>query len=207
MTSNNSPIEGDATDLGATLDDIQRYLIKSRDETEASIKVLAEYRDEVNDNCERIRAPDDVSFYIECIIEELQKFLKVFERLIAEVPRSVEPRHPKLVRDAANWSRELDLLCMEFKRQHTEDRVKDESMRWLLDKVYKESRSQIRTYRNLRGLDEQLETYVGSTNYNLPLSIDDIDSLELKPNFMGIGINLNHLIKRLIHRWKRRSSR
>jgi len=38
------------------------------------------------------------------------------------------------------------------------------------------------------------------------LSIDDVDAIELKPNFFGIGLNLNHLIKRLGHwRTKRKS--
>lgn len=29
------------------------------------------------------------------------------------------------------------------------------------------------------------------------LSVDDVDVLELKPNFFGLGVNLNHLIKRI----------
>jgi hypothetical protein len=35
------------------------------------------------------------------------------------------------------------------------------------------------------------------------ISIDDVDVLELKPNFFGLGINLNHLIKRLVRRFKK----
>lgn len=34
---------------------------------------------------------------------------------------------------------------------------------------------------------------------NAPLSVDDFDLLELKPNVFGIGINLNHLIKRCLN--------
>lgn len=40
-----------------------------------------------------------------------------------------------------------------------------------------------------------------------PFSVDDIDVLELKPNVFGIGVNLNHLVKRLLNWVKSRKSK
>ena len=37
------------------------------------------------------------------------------------------------------------------------------------------------------------------------LSVNDMDLFELKPNIFGIGLNLNHLIKRVVISWRNRS--
>ena len=47
------------------------------------------------------------------------------------------------------------------------------------------------------------EDGAGSAN----LSVSDLDVLELKPNFFGVGLNLNHLIKRLAAAWRNRRNR
>lgn len=39
------------------------------------------------------------------------------------------------------------------------------------------------------------------------LNVNDVDVLELKPNFFGIGLNINHLIKRVAGWRKRRKDR
>jgi len=78
-------------------------------------------------------------------------------------------------------------------------------MRWSLDRIYKESRSQMLAYRSLFNLAMNLKTFVGTPESDRSLSIDDLDILELKPNIFGIGLNLNYLIKRL-SQWLKRLS-
>lgn len=47
----------------------------------------------------------------------------------------------------------------------------------------------------------------GNVTDTASVTLDDVDALELKPNIFGIGINLNHLIKRLGGWWMRRKKK
>ena len=191
--------------LGLTLDDIRQHFVTAQDETEITIEALSECLIETISNSAQLKNADDIVFYIECITEELQGFRNIFDRLIEELPKAVEEKHYEMLLEIAEYAKNLDEVCLEFKRQHLEDPLKDESMRWLLDRIYKESRSQMLAYRSLFNLAMNLKTFVGTPESDRSLSIDDLDILELKPNIFGIGLNLNYLIKRL-SQWLKRLS-
>src|SRR3982751_3125310 len=106
--------------LGQTLNDIQQHLISSRNETEITISALDQCLIETFDNSARIKNADDVIFYIECITEELHGFQNVFNRLIAELPTAVEAKHSEMLHELIRYSKDLDHVCLEFKRQHIE---------------------------------------------------------------------------------------
>ena len=191
--------------LGLTLNDIRQNFITSRDETEITIDALSECLIETISNSAQLKNADDIVFYIECITEELQGFRNIFDWLIEELPKAVKEKHYEMLLEIAEYAKDLDYVCLEFKRQHLEGPLKDESMRWLLDRIYKESRSQMLAYRSLFNLAMNLKTFVGTPESDRSLSIDDLDILELKPNIFGIGLNLNYLIKRL-SQWLKRLS-
>jgi len=206
MPTSNDNMYLDATRFGAKLDDIQLHLIRLRSETEETIGVLDECLAETIKNRSQVNNVEEIGFFIECMAEEMQRFSNVFERLISELPTAVEPKHLRMLQEIVDYSKDLDHVCLEFKRQHIEAQLKDESLRWLIDRIYKESRSQILTFKSLSGLVINLETFVGTTGHDHSVSVDDIDAFELKPNFFGIGINLNYIVKRLAKIWNRGSN-
>jgi len=66
-----------------------------------------------------------------------------------------------------------------------------------LDHIYAETRDQIIDYQDLSNVRYRLQALVGIPPETEREAMKDIDALELKPNFFGLGINLNHIIKRV----------
>jgi hypothetical protein len=202
-----SAIAGDTDYTGTTLEDLQRNLFDWRNDTEVTIDELYMLRDQVIENSGRIDRSENVLEFIDLIAEGLEKILVDLERLIEELPVSVEPRHPELVKQLASLGKELEAVCLDFKYEHINKSLKDEDLRFLLDGVYKQPRSQLLDYRDLSNLAYRLKTFVGTRPITGNISIDDVDVFELKPNVCGFGINLNHVIKRALNLWRARSSR
>ena len=200
-----SAIAGDTDYAGTTLSDIQSNLSDWKKDAEDTIDELYVLRNQVNENSDQVDRYADVVDFIHLIVEELEKFLVDFDRLLGELPFSVETRHPELVKQLARRNRELEWVCLDFKNEHINRQLKDENFRFLLDQIYKQSRSQLLDFRDLSNLAERLNTFIEPRQAAGQLSVDDIDVFELKPNFCGVGINLNHLIKRALQVWRARS--
>ena len=200
-----SAIAGDTDYTGTKLADVQKNLSDWKTDAEDTIDELYGLRNQVNENSNQVDRYADVVDFIHLIVEELEKFLVDFDRLLKELPISVETRHPELVKQLARRNRELEWVCLDFKNEHINRRLKDENLRFLLDQIYKQSRSQLLDFRDLSNLAERLNTYIETREVAGPLSVEDIDVFELKPNFCGVGINLNHLIKRVFQLWRARS--
>lgn len=94
-------------------------------------------------------------------------------------------------------SRDHEAFCVRFKDKQIDRSLRAEEGRHLLDPIYTETRGQIIDYQDLANVRYRLEALVGAAPDVSRKAIDDIDALELKPNFFGLGINLNHIIKRV----------
>lgn len=57
-----------------------------------------------------------------------------------------------------------------------------------------------------QGVEHQSGIAKPRENERSAISVDDVDVFELKPNLFGLGINLNHAIKRLA-KWRRRDKK
>ena len=200
-----SAVAGDTDYAGTTLADIRINLSDRKKDAEDTIDELYVLRNQINENSSQVDRYGDVVDFIHLIVEELEKFLIDFDRLLKELPNSVEPRHPELVKQLARRNRELEWVCLDFKNEHINRRLRDENFRFLIDQIYKQSRSQLLDFRELSNLAERLKTFIKTRQAAGQLSVDDIDVFELKPNVCGVGINLNHLIKRALQLWKARS--
>lgn len=55
-----------------------------------------------------------------------------------------------------------DQHCVRFKSIHIERELRDEGLRWLVDKIYAQSRSMLTDYHNLSNLVPRLHTFVGT---------------------------------------------
>ena len=131
-----------------------------------------------------------------------------FGRLLAELPNGAAQRHVDIVDQIYRSSRLEENVCVSFKRDHIARTLKDESLRYcLLDRIYGDTRDALVYCFDLSNLSSRLETFVGSSSGTPAVTVDDVDAVELKPNVFGIGINLNHLIKRFVGWFRGRKSK
>jgi hypothetical protein len=95
-----SAIAGDTDYTGTKLADVQKNLSDWKTDAEDTIDELYGLRNQVNENSNQVDRYADVVDFIHLIVEELEKFLVDFDRLLKELPVSVETRHPELVKAA-----------------------------------------------------------------------------------------------------------
>jgi hypothetical protein len=207
MTLQRSPFAGDTNYMGASLEDIVAHLKDWRKSTQDTIEILKKYRPQILEKREGFDNPDSIVDFIDYFINRLERYLNDFDRLIRELPLSVEERHVELIKRLADYSKALDDTCVDFKQDHIRSGIKNERMRPLVDVIYSEARSQAIDYQDLFNVASQLKTFIGTRNESGQVSIDDVDALELKPNVFGIGVNVNHLIKRLGQWWKKKKAK
>lgn len=99
----------------------------------------------------------DVVAYCDHFID---RYAGDFERLVAEMPSGVRPRHLETVKQLYQSALgQLD-SCIDFKRSEIEHTLPDESMRPLLDGIYRETRGSIEDYRDLSNLAHRLKAFV-----------------------------------------------
>lgn len=145
------------------MDVILSHLRDWRDNTVGSIKELKRLKGEVEAHQERIDEPKDILDYINYFLDLFTRYVGDFKRLLTELPRSVSDAHVQLVRQIFDSASREDRLCVIFKSEHIERGLKDEGLRWLVDRIYSESRSMLIDYRDLSNLVSRLRTFVGTT--------------------------------------------
>jgi hypothetical protein len=200
-----SPFAGDTNYFGATIQDLVAHLNDWRKMTQETIDELNKLRADVVEKQDRLDEPVGVLDFIDYMVNQFQRFINDFDRIIRELPSSVEERHVELIRRLAQRGQTLDQSCVQFKQDYIRRPLKDERLRPLIDTVYSEARSMTIDYADLFNLLGQLKTFVGTRVESQQLSIDDVDVLELKPNVFGLGVNLNHLVKRFGRWWKKKN--
>ena len=104
--------------------------------------------------------------------------------------------------------------CVEFKNEHINRTLEDESKRPLLDEIYEVTRGLMIDYKDLSNVRRRLTTFVETkpqrlttfveTKPQVKENIDNIDLMEIKPNLFGIGLNINNIIKRIKDRFKKK---
>jgi ribosomal protein S18 len=185
---------------GVPLDDICVHLRAWRESTRELIHRLKNYESQVTQNVKRIEYVDDVKDFILLSIDLFSRFLSDYDRLLAEIPTGVTEAHVEIISQIVRRSDYHEKSCVQFKHDHIERNLKDESMRQLLDRIYSDTANEIVNYSDLHNVIPRLRTYIGSRpkgGDKYRLSAEDADVLELKPNVFGIGLNLNYVIKRL----------
>jgi len=198
MARQRSIFRGGTDYTGVSLEDIYEHLKEWRDSTETLIQKLNEYKSQTNENRTKIDHANDVIDFIDVSIDLFNRFLSDYDRLLAEIPCGVTEAHIEILSQIISGSEYHEKYCVEFKYDHTEKSLRDESMRPMLDNIYAETRNEIINYSDLHNVIPRLKTYIGSKPIKTHgLTLDDTEVLELKPNIFGIGLNLNYIIKRL----------
>lgn len=199
MTRQRSIFRGGTDYTGVTLDDIYEHLREWRESTNALLQKLTEFKAQVIQNEKNIDCPDDVSDFIDISVDLFNRFLSDFDRLLTEIPGGVIEAHIEIINQIIRRSAHHEKVCVRFKHDYIEKSLSDESMLHLLYDIYAETRDEIINYSDLDNAIPRLKTYIGAKlqGEKQGLTIDDTEVLELKPNFFGIGLNLNYIIKRL----------
>jgi hypothetical protein len=127
-----------------------------------SIKRLEELKGETKRNSDRLRDANSVVDYIEYCITLFQGFAYDFKRILNEMPSGVENKHLDIIKQIYERSRdEKEESYREFKKEHIERDLRDESLRPLLDEIFKISGNAMTYNRNLWDLGKRLTTFVG----------------------------------------------
>lgn len=120
---------------------------------------------------------------------------------------SVEHRHIETIRQICRSRDYEEKYCIEFKNDHIVIDLKDESLRHsLVDLIYEDTRGIIVSYYDLSNVVPRIEALEGMQTSDKVQNSNHLDAFELKPNFFGIGLNLNYIFKKIISKFKRRKN-
>lgn len=207
MTRPRSIFPGDTDYTGVPLPDILDHFRDWSNALSAETAHLASVRRRLEAFISSSVAKDGLE-YVDCFRDLFNRYRSDIDRVIAEIPAGVLPRHVETVRQIYRSSRTEELLCVDLKRRHyldalnERDRVQNE-----LAEIYRHTRDALINLRDLSNVVARLETYV-QLSPGGPQQASGVNALELKPNFMGIGVNVNYIWERwglpAIRRWLRR---
>jgi hypothetical protein len=184
---------------GVPLDDILEHMRAWRENLATDVVALGNMLARLQalpDGPEKGGGRDHAMYFVDL----LGRYMADFDRLIAEIPTGVRPRHVEMVRQLSDSSRGAEDLCVLFKQRYRLDmRGDDEPAIALCSEIYVRTREAVIDLLDLSNVLPRLQTYVAepaSVSPSAPLA----DALELKPNMFGLGINLNYIISRLMRR-------
>ena len=189
---------------GVGVDVIVDHLKDWRATTSETIGHLRTYRSRVDASSNSFDSPRDIRDYIDGCIDLFTRYISDFDRIIEELPRQVLARHVTTVEQIYESSVLEENRCVRFASEHVNTGLREEVVRPVLEAIYASSRDQIIDYKDLSNVAYRLRALVESANEPDRRATSAIDALELKPNFFGVGINLNHIFKVIARRFRRR---
>lgn len=164
MTERPRSIFAGMTDYtGVSIDAILGHLRGWRDSTVSAIEELTRLKSEVEAHHTRLDLPNEIGEYIGFFMDLFSRYLGDLERLLKELPRGVGDAHVQVVRQIYESSSLEDRRCVRFRDEHIDRRLKDESLRYLVDRIYSESRDTLMDFRDFSNLVPRLRTFVGTT--------------------------------------------
>ena len=205
MSRPRSIFAGDTDYTGVPLADILDHLAAWRDALREHIDVNRNILRRLLEQppSSQVRAGQD---FCEFFIDLLERFSGDFDRLLAELPAGVRARHIETVSQMYRGARDADSTCVAFKRDHHLDALSPSNRtQHILAELYQLDRDAVINLFDLSNVVSRLKTFVDDS----PIAMDNavqtsaINALELKPNFFGLGINLNWVIDWLRSRKKK----
>jgi len=154
---------------GVSMGVILAHLRDWRDETARCMEALTVLQAETERHREQLNRPNDIIAHLRFFIDLFGRYLGDFDRLLVELPRLVTAAHVEVVQQIYDSASREEELCVRFSRDHIDRQMKDEGLRWLVDDIYRESRSMMIDYHDLSNLVPRLRTFVG-TAATLPVA-------------------------------------
>jgi hypothetical protein len=182
---------------GVDLPDILSHLsgwASALSETLADAKGARNELAQLPDSAER-RDGEDYALFFEDL---LTRYAADVARLSAELPAGVHPHHVVTARQLYRSAESEERRCVSFKQRNRLDVRSDADPPIAqLSRLYRSTRDMLIDLKDMSNLAYRLEALAGAPQSKAPTKVD---AFELKPNFFGIGLNLNHLIER----WRER---
>jgi len=171
------------------------------------IKNLKEVSDLFPANIQRLKESkywDKVNVDFQILLHYSIKFYDTSIREISEIVKEIQEevrldhiaRIRRLYKTASELNRDYGRIWHQNYR-HKEYGNKDFK---LIEDLYEQGRNMAIDMADLSNLAGRLEDFVGKKAKPKRKVQPGIDMLELKPNFFGLGINLNEVIKKFIKR-------
>jgi hypothetical protein len=182
---------------GVPLADILAHLREWEKNTAAAAAKLDGFANRISQEQAKFEHPREVQRFCTRYAELFRRYAADFRRLISELPNGVRESHVKLVRQLYEDARIEDDSILRFRNDFVYTYLPDESVRPVLDSVYSEAKEVMNDFEDLSNLSARLETFVGM---EAPREV--LTDFHLKPNFFGIGLNLNKILARF--KWPKR---
>jgi hypothetical protein len=199
MARQRSMIAGMTDYTGVPLDDILQHMRAWRENLTGDVVALGHMAARLQalpDGPEKGGGRDHARYFSDL----LGRYIADFDRLIAELPAGVRPRHVEMVGQLFESSRQAEDSCVLFKQRYRLDMRGDEDPAVAIcSEIYVRTREAVIDLLDLSNVLLRLQTYVGEPAIVSP-SAPISDALELKPNVFGLGINLNYIIGKFIRR-------
>ncbi len=174
---------------GVSLDDILVHLREWKEYTERTIVELEQLKEAVHDAAGRLHNSTRMVDYIDYFTGLFSRFASEFDRLIREVPTGVRQSHVDAMRAICDSSRLEDDVCLQFKREHINRHIEDDSLRYkVVDETYGKSRGLLDNNLDLSNLASRLQALIGTSIQT--------EVFQLKPNFHGIGVDFKALFRK-----------
>jgi len=190
---------------GAEISDIKEELDNFIANTERATEELSILRFKVNQEIEKFDTPDDILEHIEVFESKFGRYLIELRRMRREINISIESRHVETIKHLHKICQLDEKSCRDFKNDNICKSLKDESVRPIVDKIYEVTMGVAIDYWNLSNLGACLDRYVGTLFSSKKSATNTANEIiDLKPNFFGIGLNLNNAIKffpMLFNKW------
>lgn len=161
MTRPRSILRGGTDYTCVSLEDILGHFKEWRESTNALIRKLTSLKSKAIKSKKNIDHVDDVIDFINLSIDLFGRFLFDWDRLLAEIPEGVTEAHIEMLTQIIKRSEHHEKACVNFKHDHIEKELRDESMRFLLDAIYADTRNEIINYTDLHNVIPRLQTYLG----------------------------------------------
>ncbi len=157
---------------GVGLETIVPHLENWRNSTAEVIENLRGLQNQVDILRNRLSSPDALSGYLDYFIDLFERYLSDFKRLLAELTLGIKDAHVQIVKRIYESSTLEENISIRFKNEHIDCQMKDENLRWLVDKIYSETRGMLIDYQDLSNLAPRLSTFVGTDSGSSLNSID-----------------------------------
>jgi hypothetical protein len=172
---NRSIMAGMTDYTGVSMEVILSHLDLWSKHTGEAIKELMRLQRMVEKHQDDLDGPNDILGYISYFIDLFSRYRGDFERLLVELPHNVVDAHVQIVQQIYHSSSLEERLCVNFKQDHIERRLKNEELRGLVDRIYSESRDMVIDYRDLSNLVPRLRTFVGTAGLNRKMNDSELD--------------------------------
>jgi hypothetical protein len=188
-----SPFPGTSDYMGASVQSLIAQLVLWRDMLVDSAGRLRLTDDRVKDEVAAFDDPEGIESYVVHFADLFNDYAGDLDRVLAEIPRGVRARHVANLRELYEHCRDAERECVPFKNLHVSRRLRDESKRPLIDRIYETSRQALVDLYDLSNLVARLETFVEEPGERATRP----GLLNVKVTILGVEFNLKELYRRV----------